>query len=879
MTQYTIYATAANTVGNIITVSSVGNMFSGLPIVFSGNTFGGITAGATYYVGAVIPGYPTSTITLSSLPGGATYAVSTASGNMTAVFSQGGQQIINTVPPGESLTTAFTAVNVNFDQLFAAGPVNSNIQIANNTILTTNTNGNINLVPNGVGTVVVNASLLPDRANIRNLGSNVNRFSTIYAQYLNVGNLAYTANTINANLIGSVYATNGGPIIVNANTNTITANTISSSGNVTGNYILGNIAFASGTPATYGNANVANYLPTFSGNLTAGNISAAGNISGTYFIGDGRYISNISVSGGTKIVNGNSWANVETANGNVVINTNGPAWTFGTDSSLTAPGNISAIGNVTGDYILGNIAFANGIPATYGNADVANYLPTFSGNLTAGNISASGNVIANIFSTSGPSGNITGANVITATTISASGNVTGNFILGNIAFANGIPATYGNSDVANYLPTFSGNLTAGNVSATGNITGNFILGNIAFANGIPATYGNSNVANYLPTFSGNLTAGNISAAGNITGNYILGNGSQLTGLPATYGNANVANYLPTFSGNLTAGNISAAGNVTGNFILGNIAFANGIPATYGNANVANYLPTFSGNISAGNISATGNIQANYFLGNGSQLTGLPATYGNSNVTTLLAGFGSNTISTTGNITAGNLIGNINITGNVQGTTANVTLVAGSYSYTFDNTGNLTLPTSGDLVFNANTTLTSISNGNITIDPNGTGQLLVTATTPAQFGNTISAAGNITTAGKFVGNGSQLSNVLIKSSGSWTLTTGTNTVSFSVTAGQTYTMWVNGNIPNGIVIWNATVTLTNTNVPAIGQQFGWYYAAGNALVLASIPSQIIGTAGGISNASPAVANSNVFTFSITNNSGSSQTVYYGWTQIS
>ena len=82
-------------------------------------------------------------------------------------------------------------------------------------------------------------------------------------------------------------------------------------------------------------------------------------------------------------------------------------------------------------------------------------------------------------------------------------------------------------------------------------------------------------------------------------------------------------------------------------------------------------------------------------------------------------------------------------------------------------------------------------------------------------------------------------------GSWTLTTGANTVSFTVTAGQSYVMWVNGNIPNGIVNWNATVTLSNSNVPVIGVQYGWYYLAGNALVLTSIPSQIIGTAGSIS----------------------------------
>jgi len=116
-------------------------------------------------------------------------------------------------------------------------------------------------------------------------------------------------------------------------------------------------------------------------------------------------------------------------------------------------------------------------------------------------------------------------------------------------------------------------------------------------------------------------------------------------------------------------------------------------------------------------------------------------------------------------------------------------------------------------------------------------------------------------------------------GSWTLTTGANTVSFTVTAGQSYVMWVNGNIPNGIVNWNATVTLSNSNVPVIGVQYGWYYLAGNALVLTSIPSQIVGTAGSISTSAPAVSNSNTFTFGITNNSGVSQVVYYGYTKVS
>jgi hypothetical protein len=92
------------------------------------------------------------------------------------------------------------------------------------------------------------------------------------------------------------------------------------------------------------------------------------------------------------------------------------------------------------------------------------------------------------------------------------------------------------------------------------------------------------------------------------------------------------------------------------------------------------------------------------------------------------------------------------------------------------------------------------------------------------------------------------------------------------------MWVNGNIPNGICVWNATATVTNSNVPVIGVQYAWYYLTGNALVLTSIPTQIIGTAGTISTSSPAVANTNVFTFGITNNSGASRVINWGYTRL-
>ena len=178
-------------------------------------------------------------------------------------------------------------------------------------------------------------------------------------------------------------------------------------------------------------------------------------------------------------------------------------------------------------------------------------------------------------------------------------------------------------------------------------------------------------------------------------------------------------------------------------------------------------------------------------------------------------------------------------------------------------------------------------GLVTATGNVTGGNILTAGLMSSTGNAIhgniltagliSATGNVT-GNTFVGNGSGLTSVAQQTTGSWTLAPGVNSVAFTVTPGLNYSMWVNGNIPNGIVMWNATVSLSNTNVPVVGTQYGWYYAAGNALVLTSIPPQIVGTAGGISTATVVTTTSNIFEFNITNNSGTSQVVNYGYTKL-
>ena len=160
--------------------------------------------------------------------------------------------------------------------------------------------------------------------------------------------------------------------------------------------------------------------------------------------------------------------------------------------------------------------------------------------------------------------------------------------------------------------------------------------------------------------------------------------------------------------------------------------------------------------------------------------------------------------------------------------------------------------------------------------------VITATSYNGSGSNLTGIVTYITAGSGISVNQNSGNVTItavgSSEGSWTVSAGAGTYSFTVPANANYVMWMRGNIPNGICVWNATVSISNSNVPVLGNQYGWYYTAGNALVLTSIPNQIIGTSGSIITSSPTVSNANTFSFGITNNSGTNQTVFYGYKTI-
>ena len=548
---------------------------------------------------------------------------------------------------GDPLRTAFTETNTNFTAIYTAGPVDSNVRITNNTILTLNTNGNLVLAPNGVGKVIANVDIVPNSANIKNLGSTTARWSTVYAQYIDItsdltvgGNLIVTGDSIElgniitdaltiqlGNTANTAAAANGAGITVGSNDdiatilynssgNVWTTNVgISTAGNVTGGYILGDGSQLTNLPVqpgTYGNANVAAYLPTYTGN-----------INGAYILGDGSQLTNLPVQPGT-YNDSNVAAYLPTYTGNV------------------AAGNISATGNLTGTYILGNGSQLTNLPVqpgTYNDSNVAAYLPTYTGNVAAGNIliSADGAIVS-------PNSSLTfdgdGQVVVN------SGYVTST---GDLDFYTNSATEYseiwlhdaGDIEIrtnGNTGPTWTfgktGNLSApGNISVTGNITGVYMLGNGSQLTNLPiqpGTYNDSNVAAYLPAYTGNISAGNISATGNVTAANFIGDViGNVSGSAATATSATTAttagtvttNAQPnitsvgtlssvTVTGNVAGGNLIATGNLTGTYILGNGSQLTNLPVqpgTYDNANVAAYLPSYTGNISAGNISVTGNI--------------------------------------------------------------------------------------------------------------------------------------------------------------------------------------------------------------------------------------------------------------------------------
>ena len=71
---------------------------------------------------------------------------------------------------GDNLRSAMDKCNDNFDELYGANSVSSNIALSGNTVSTFATNQDIVLGPNGTGTIRTASDLIPDVNNTRYIG-------------------------------------------------------------------------------------------------------------------------------------------------------------------------------------------------------------------------------------------------------------------------------------------------------------------------------------------------------------------------------------------------------------------------------------------------------------------------------------------------------------------------------------------------------------------------------------------------------------------------------------------------------------------------------------------------------------------------------------
>ena len=256
---------------------------------------------------------------------------------------------------------------------------------------------------------------------------------------------------------------------------------ISATGNITGNYFIGNGSLLTGLPATYGNSNVNTLLAAWGSNA----LSTTGNVTASYYIGNGSLLSSLTGANVSGIVANATYA---TSAGSATTATS--ATTAGTVTTAAQP-NITSVGILTSVSVSGN--------ATVGNV------------LTGGLISATSN--------------ITGGNILTAGQVSTVGNLylgTGNagYVYGNGTYLTGISAAISVSKIENgnsnvWVQTAGGDVTvtAGGVSnvavfSTGSMT-------LQGAFGTPKTI-TSNI----------VVAGGINAM--LIGPMVFGNGYNLT---------------------------------------------------------------------------------------------------------------------------------------------------------------------------------------------------------------------------------------------------------------------------------------------------------------------------------------------------------------
>ena len=617
---------------NIITCDSTTGFYLDMPIAFTGITFGGVLAGATYYVRSI----PSSTtFTISTVPGTYTGAgqlvnLTTASGTMyvspiSYLYASTGNYDATVIPKTASDTTIVTTtvtgtntsatgnlITVSSTSNFVVGyPVAFSGTISN--VFATSTYGTDNVITVSSIAGMVTGGKIEFTGNVfGGLSETAYYITNIYSGNSNItvsttfggSNLALTAGTTTGNCVASYNGILGNlttadyfvQSIANGTTFTVCANTAGGApvALLSENGSMNVTTVTDYTITLNSTSNVSPNSPiTFSGNVFGGVSTNT-----IYYITNITNGTDISIS--STLYNGIAGQKlpVTTANGNMVVEI-----TTGTEIWRSVP--LKPFGSAEDSSVI------SGDLAVYGNATIAGTTTVATLNANAlnastvtGNIAATDITVSNVASFSDSQIKITGG---------SSGYYLQTDGSGNLAWALGTSSTTTAAAGTNTMVQFN---DAGAIAGNSKFTFNKTTGNIAVSGNISAT--------------GNIAVGNITSTGNsVANNYTTTSGSVTAPL---YKNG-TSNIAITSGGNIT---MYVAGNATAR-----------LTATATGANIAGTLSA-SGNANVGNIGATNGV----FAGALSGIT---------------------TVSASGNVTSGNLIATTyTVSGVTTGITANGT---------------------------------------------------------------------------------------------------------------------------------------------------------------------------------------------------------------
>jgi hypothetical protein len=919
----TLYGNAGvqiGTIGGNWDFDTAGNLSAPGNVSATGNVTGAYIVGNGSVLTSITGANVTGTVA------NATYATTATSATTAATVTTAAQPNITSVGTLTSVTVTGTATLGNLITSGASGNIFGANNISANTF---SASGNVNaggLTINGTGVVTGNLQVQGNL--IYNNLTNITTANLVFG-------LANTTTGISANGAGFVVGNTAEASFLynystqawNSNigisaTGNVSGGNLVTAGNVSGNYILGNGALLTGVITSVANINsgTSNVTVVSSGGNVAVGVGGTPNVA--VFATTGEYITGVlSVSGNANV------GNIGATNV-VATNLTGTLQTAA-QTNITSVGTLGAL-TVTGNVTGGNLVTAGKLSAT-GNANVGNIGATngvFSGALTGiTTLNASGNAnVGNIGGTNAVFTNVTGTLTtaaqpnITSTGTLTSLTVTGNVTGGNITTAGQVSAT-GNITTAN---SFVGNLVGTTVSITGNISaGNVIV------NGQPTTYGVvtpvivSNTSPNLNSFSNGTSTSpattvftlSIPSAGtwqleswirtfSTTGTPLISGGFYTGGTlvansetllwPTPVTNANGAGYMSAV--------VTTTGAAT--YTVGLYASATGVGLFSDSTGRTKATATLLSPTIAVQATATGTINNQYAsITNGTDISITTGVAKDVTFDTVTASSGIPYSTSTGvfTLTSGvtyRFTGELSFAGYtgyalyqlVDATTNtpvnNQTSANPSYNSGFAEANNNTY----DAIYTPSTNQTvkfrvtgSSFTGTGVIRGGYYGRINVQQINNAFALNalaTMSLTGNITTTGNVSATGNVYgTNLTDKTSSSWTVTTGSNTYSITVPINGNYQIWVRCNIPNGIFAYQATVSVTNTNVPVLGTQRAYNYTGGGSpILLTTMPTQIVGAEGTISTAVVATTTANRFDFVINNTSGSSQTVYWGYVTL-